>query len=78
MVLRLEEWEEKRMLNCVSLILAAWRALAKEADLPVLNEKRKQEPTLGDKWRLRFHNYNAKPPSLSISVFKISKVSILL
>jgi hypothetical protein len=37
MVLGPEEYEEKRMLNCA--VLAAWRALIKEADLTVLKEK---------------------------------------
>lgn len=78
MVLGPKEYEEKRMLNCASSVLAAWRALVKEADLTVLKEKRVQEPTSGDKWRLRFHSYNAKPPSSSISVFEISKVSVPL
>lgn len=75
MVLGPEEYEEKRMLNSASTVLAAWRALIKEADLTVLRDKRREEPISGDKWRLRFHNYNAKPPSSSISVFEISKVS---
>jgi len=61
----------------LSSILAAWRPLVKEADLTVLGEKRKQEPALRDKWRLQFYIYNAKPPSLSISVFEISKVQEL-
>lgn len=76
MVLRVEEYKERRMLNSASLVLAAWRALIKEADLTVLHEKRLRESNSGDKWRLRFHNYNAKPPSSSIGVFKISKVSV--
>jgi hypothetical protein len=78
MVLGPEEYKEKRMLNCASSVLAAWRALVKEADVTVLNNKRLQEPNAGDKWRLRFHSYNAKPPSSSISIFEISKVSIPL
>lgn len=78
MVLGPEEYQEKRMLNSASTVLAAWRALIKEADLTVLRDKRLEEPTSGDKWRLRFHNYNAKPPSSSISVFEISKVSTIL
>jgi hypothetical protein len=75
MVLEPEEFQEKRMLNCASSVLAAWRALVKEA---ALRSKRAQEPSPGDKWRLRFHNYNAKPPSSSIGVFEISKVSVSL
>lgn len=77
-VLGPEEYKEKRMLNSASTVLAAWRALIKEANLTVLRDKRREEPTSGDKWRLRFHNYNAKPPSSSISVFEISKVSTTL
>jgi hypothetical protein len=76
MVLGPEEYEERRMLNIASSVLAAWRALIKEADLTVLHEKRLRESNPGDKWRLRFHNYNAKPPSSSIGVFEISKVSV--
>ncbi|KAF2277290.1 uncharacterized protein EI97DRAFT_441364 [Westerdykella ornata] len=73
MVLGPEEYEEKRMLNSASTVLAAWCALIKEADLMVLRDKRQEEPTSDDKSRLRFRNYNAKPPSSSISVFEISK-----
>jgi hypothetical protein len=35
-VLGLEEYKEERILNCVSSVLAVWRALVKEADLTVL------------------------------------------
>jgi hypothetical protein len=37
------------MLNSASTVLAAWRALIKEADLMVLKENRLREPTSGDK-----------------------------
>jgi hypothetical protein len=77
-VLGPEKYKEKRMLNYASLVLAVWRGLVKEADLTVLKEKRIEEPTSRDKWRLQFHSYNAKLPSSSISVFKISKVSVPL
>lgn len=76
LVLGPEEYEERRMLNCASSILAAWRALIKEPDLTVLHEKRLREPDSGDEWRLRFHNYSAKPSSLWMGVFEISKVSV--
>ena len=39
-VLRPEEYKERRMLNCASSILTMWRGLVKEADLMVLNKKR--------------------------------------
>ena len=78
MVLRLEEYREKRMINSASTVLVAWRVLIKEADLRVLRDQRRQEPTSGDKWRPQFHNHNAKPPSSLISVFEISKVSTTL
>jgi hypothetical protein len=75
MVLGPKKYEMKRMLNCASSVLAAWPALIKEADLTVLREQRLQEPISEDKWRLPFYIYNARPPSSSISVFEISKVS---
>ena len=78
MVLGPAEYEERRMLNSANSVLAMWRALVKEADLTVLKEKRQQEPKRSDKWRLRFHNYNARQPTSSIATFDISKVSSLL
>jgi hypothetical protein len=48
MVLGLEEYVEKRMLNSASTVLAMWRKLVKEADLTVLEAKREQEPGSGD------------------------------
>jgi hypothetical protein len=36
MVLGPEEYAQKRMLNCASLVLAIWQKLVKEADLTVL------------------------------------------
>ena len=75
MVLGPGEYEDKRMVNSASTLLAMWRKLVKEADLTVLKAKRKQEPRAGDKWRLRFHNHNARMPTSSTAIFEISKVS---
>jgi hypothetical protein len=44
MVLGLEEYIERRMLNSANSVLAMRRALVKEVDLTVLEEKRRQEP----------------------------------
>ena len=52
MVLGPGEYEDKRMVNSASTLLAMWRKLVKEADLTVLKAKRKQDPRAGDKWRL--------------------------
>jgi hypothetical protein len=75
MVLGPEEYVDKRMLNSASTVLAMWRKLVKEADLTVLEAKRKQEPQAGDKWRLRFHDHNARMPTSSTAIFEISRVS---
>jgi hypothetical protein len=77
MVLGPEEYEDKRMLNSASTVLAMWRKLVKEADLTVLEAKRKQEPRAGDKWRLRFHDHNARMPTSSTAIFEISRVSAM-
>ena len=74
-VLGPEEYVDKRTLNSASTVLAMWRKLVKEADLTVLEAKRKQEPRSGDKWRLRFHGHNARMPTSSITIFEISRVS---
>jgi hypothetical protein len=65
------------MVNRVSMLLAIWRKLIREADLTVLVTKRQKEPGTGERWRLRFHNHNARFPSSSVSVFEISKSRFL-
>jgi hypothetical protein len=74
MVLGPQEYEKRRMVNSASTPLAMWRKLIKEADLIVLSAKRLEDPRNKEKWRLRFHNHNARFPSSSISVFDVSKV----
>jgi hypothetical protein len=74
MVLGPEEYEDGRMLNSATTVLAMWRKLVKEADLTVLREKRQREPGTADKWRLRFHNHNARFPTSSTTIFDVSKV----
>ena len=49
MVLRLEEYVDKWMLNYASLVFIMWRKLVKEADLTVLKVKREQEPIKSEK-----------------------------
>jgi hypothetical protein len=75
MVLGPEEYVKKRMVNSASTVLAMWRALVKEADLTVLKAKRTQEPRANNKWKLRFHDHNARMPTSSTAIFEISKVS---
>jgi hypothetical protein len=74
MVLGLEEYEDRRMLNSATTVLSMWRKLVKEADLTILKEKREREPGTADKWRLGFHNYNARFPTSSTAIFDMLKV----
>jgi hypothetical protein len=62
------------MVNSASTPLAMSRKLIKEGDLTVLGSKRLEDPRNKEKWRLRFHNHNARFPSSSISVLDGSKV----
>jgi hypothetical protein len=75
MALGPKEYVDKRMVNSASTALAMWRKLVKEADLTVLEAKRRQEPRAGDKWRLRFHGHTARMPTSSTATFEVSRVS---
>jgi hypothetical protein len=71
---RTQEYEKTGMVNSASTPLAMWRKLIKEADLTGQSAKRLEDPRNKEKWRLRFHNHNARFPSSSVSVFDVSKV----
>lgn len=75
MVLGPEGYEDRRMLNSATTVLAMWRKLVKEADLTVLRARRQQQPGTADRWRLRFHNHNARFPTSSTAIFDVSRVS---